>query len=395
MKRSAGGAFTPSSKRIQQQGRATGPPGSKAKATSRISPIEALPSEILEDIFLRCWSIDLLEASPRIAVKLSSNFIVKEFFTKIFTTLDHSDYPVIGETIHKDAKVLGAVQTYFLSRKAFSLALVRQCIPEFMTAVILKKFARHKLCWPSRDGDPLEPTDDNHGTIYNHMTDLMQTAIKEPFYFKQTPRVDSRWEDSDDRSVYLMLKPREGSVEFHVCNVDRPERKCTLGKLYVHRYELLTLSPHCQLPDGLLRNVWHEEKTELLGLLVQAHISVDKINSLTGEIAEDLFWEALKTRNKRVLSVLTIHQKKVHAKGENTLFGQNRRFGVVPRQEHLIFAIRNGCDGAMLQILRCASETEVDFQDVQVLRLTKSIESQPRRQLLEEIILADRVKRIR
>ncbi|MCJ1462403.1 hypothetical protein MMC07_001004 [Pseudocyphellaria aurata] len=110
-----------------------------------LSPLERLPTELLEKVFFECLNVNLPKASPTLGFALSSFHVKSQLLFKSFS----SDRRY-GRQHHKELiDVLGTneevanLQSSILRLRWMNLAFVHQCIPIFLT----RKLPRQSLRW--------------------------------------------------------------------------------------------------------------------------------------------------------------------------------------------------------------------------------------------------------
>lgn len=147
----------------------------------------------------------------------------------------------------------------------------------------------------------------------------------------------------------------------------------------------------CQIPSKLLRGPWTDEKCEFLELVIRGNAEVDRVNSTSGEVAEQGFWEAIQEHNARAVRALVA---RIGPRGnpwdaERTWYSTSRAcysnenfagyrdstyredpirkgVGIVPRQEHLRKTLEEGCPEDVLSALLGAAEVSFDLTSLDI-----------------------------
>jgi len=128
----------------------------------------------------------------------------------------------------------------------------------------------------------------------------------------------------------------------------------------------------CQIPEKLLRGPWTNEKCDFLGLLIRGNAEVDRVNSTSGEVAEQGLWEAIEEHNARAVKALVARVDPYHAPwdiafapyGVDSSYREDpicKGVGIVPRQEHLRRTLEDGCTWEVLAALLEAAKVDFDI----------------------------------
>ena len=129
----------------------------------------------------------------------------------------------------------------------------------------------------------------------------------------------------------------------------------------------------CQIPEKLLRGPWTDEKCDFLEVLIRGNAEVDRVNSTSGEVAEQGLWEAIEEHNARAVRALVARVDPHHKPwsiafapyGVDSCYREDpicKGVGIVPRQEHLRRILEDGCTWEVLSALLGAAKKDFDIK---------------------------------
>ncbi|KAL2820575.1 hypothetical protein BDW59DRAFT_114007 [Aspergillus cavernicola] len=228
------------------------------------SPLEALPAEIIQEIFLRCVEINLPRASIHIARALSNKVIYTWLIRLAFTGLKGGDTGSFLKARHflpphdvvarlREAERTG-LRTQILDCRWCSLSLIRKCQMQFLRHVL--RYKCQDLEFPTETLGRIAGIElrfdnlnvyDTAAEGYPNNGDIVLRASR-PQYNVGDPICDQRI------AVWFNI----GIVQIQKIRNHQAEETIT--------FEL----PWCQgsyLPDKLLCSPWTEAKLEFLQLL--------------------------------------------------------------------------------------------------------------------------------
>ncbi|KAL9102864.1 MAG: hypothetical protein Q9163_002045 [Psora crenata] len=130
---------------------------------------------------------------------------------------------------------------------------------------------------------------------------------------------------------------------------------------------ILHLEMPVYIPPKLLHGPWTDEKLAFLEYMVRSGGTIDRINSVDGEIAEAGFWDALRARNVSALQLLSgqyMFMKRNGIHGHLAKLNFSSDWGVLPCTRHLRTAVlEEGCDRDVVGYLLDADPSEIDRHD--------------------------------
>ncbi len=378
------------------------PPGAKLprqnpttpQQTACIQPsssLERLPIELLESIFFYCLNHSLPQASITIGQKLDSTHVKSQLVLRILSSPNSFDYPCAVSGVFPTLQEQAKAQSAILRLPWMTLPFFRQLIPDYIVHTIIRELGARRIRWM---GDGPMVTKESEPVIRQYLEDNAARFNHIGTKHKGLPAYwEIKWlEISTKREIILGIGLRDGLVTLR-------ERNTTYQDTWFYR-EVLDAreGPHfskwrifcgvegCQIPEKLLRGPWTEEKCEFLELAIRGNGEVDRVNSTSGEVAEQGFWEAIEEHNTRAIRALV---SRIGARGrpadaertwypkESTGFTDENFYrisayredpirkgvGIVPRQEHLRRTLEQGCPEEVLSALLGAAEVSFDLTD--------------------------------
>lgn len=223
-----------------------------------LSRLESLPTELLQNIFLRCLEFNLPRSSIYLARALSDHTIYTWLLRLAFTSTI-SDFIVTNDylppflsfhSLSVDARC--ALKNLILDCRWCTLSLLREGQREFLKRVIAQK--QREYVFDAKDNDALS-------SVARRFEDLV---LKSGVYAPDPRRFD------------LKVSAR----------VPGRKRRCSIcvlldfGAVFVggnvHRFPSIDLMVSARVPDRLLCPPWTERKLEFLRLLLLSGAHVDE-----------------------------------------------------------------------------------------------------------------------
>ena len=183
-----------------------------------------------------------------------------------------------------------------------------------------------------------------------------------------------KWNDKPEkREVLLGVGLQDGLVtlrEREIYSRDGQEVTFTHKAPQFSKWRICGGVEGCQIPEKLLRGPWTDEKCDFLEVLIRGNAEVDRVNSTSGEVAEQGLWEAIEEHNARAVKALVAGVVPYHCPrdfafapyGFDSSYREDpicKGVGIVPRQEHLRRTLEDGgTEKVLLALLRAA---KVDF----------------------------------
>ena len=187
---------------------------------------------------------------------------------------------------------------------------------------------------------------------------------------------DIKWIDEPEkREVLLGVGLQDGLVtlrEREIFSRDDQEVRSTHKATQFSKWRICGGVEGCQIPEKLLRGPWTDEKCDFLELLIRGNAEVDRVNSTSGEVAEQGLWEAIEEHNAPAVRALVARVVPYHSKwdiafapyGVDSSYREDpicKGVGIVPRQEHLRRTLEDGCTWEVLAALLEAAKVDFDI----------------------------------
>ena len=362
----------------------TSPPGAKlprqnpttlqqTASTRSLSHLERLPVELLETIFFYCLNPSLPQASITIGKKLGSTHVKSQLvFRTLSSTYSFQDPCAVSDvfpTLQDQAKAQSAI----LRLPWMTMPFFRQLIPDYIIHTIIRELGAREIRWM---GDGPVVTKESEPVIRQYLEDnaarLDHTRTSHmglPAYW------EIQWyEVFEERGIILGIGLRDGLVTLR-------ERETKFwNPRDFSTWRIFGGVEGCQIPEKLLRGPWTDEKCEFLELVIRGNGEVDRVNSTSGEVAEQGFWAAIEEHNARAVRALVARigprcrpedaertwypTEPTGSTGENVSAYQEHSIckgvGIVPRQEHLRKTLEQGCPEEVLSALLGAADVSFD-----------------------------------
>ena len=381
-----------------------------------LSYLERLPVELLETILFYSLNPSLLQTSITISQKLDSTHVKSQLVLRILSSPNSFEYPCAVSDVFPTLQEQAKAQSAILRLPWMTLPFFRQLIPDYIVHTIIRELGARGIRWMghgpmvTKKSEPVirQYLEDN-AARFDH-TGRNQIGL--PAYW------ETEWlEIPSKREIVLGIGLREGLVTLR-------ERTDTYKDNWYREFGIAYEGPRfsrwrvfggvegCQIPKKLLRGPWTDEKCELLELAIRGNGEVDRVNSTSGEVAEQGFWAAIEEHNARAVSALVA---RIGPRGrpwdaERTLYpteptgATDKNFsayqddpirkgvGIVPRQEHLRKILEQGCPEEVLTAIFMAAEVSFDLTtlDIQLWVLHGKEVGDRRAILIQEQLNRDR-----
>lgn len=256
-----------------------------------LSPLESLPTELLEIIFLECLNISLPRASLSIGKRLASTHIKSELFAIAFSEVIGNDYVEVPlEAEDRLLKVfptdsgIAKFQTSLLASRWMTLDLLRYAMEQLLIRKTVAAINQQNVGWNVLN----QPNEDDTTPI--PMKTLTEVVAK--LYEVARSSSDKRWsvitskewtwsDISRQQDVRLVFQTHQGFP--HHMSI----QKCGVGPVLsgavVRSSELLYTLADTRLPPRLLGGPWDAAKCTMLAQLSKAHCWIDQTAETTDE----------------------------------------------------------------------------------------------------------------
>ena len=358
--------------------------------TQSLSSLERLPVELLETIFFYCLNPSLPQASIALGQKLNSMRVKSQLVLRTLSSPYSFEYPCAVSDVFPTLQEQAKAQSAILRLPWVTLPFFRQLIPDYIVHTIIRELGARRLRWM---GDGPMVTKESEPVIRQYLEDnaarFDHAGTK---HFGLPAYWEIKWHEiSIQQEIILGIGLRDGLVTLR-------ERETTPWHPYGSAYA--PEAPHfsrwricggvegCQIPEKLLRGPWSDEKCEFLELVIRGNAEVDRVNSTSGEVAEQGFWEAIEEHNARAVRALVarigprgrpvdaertwypiLHTNEISPGYRDSIYREDpirKGVGIVPRQEHLRKTLEEGCPKDVLSALLGAAEVSFDLTDQEI-----------------------------
>lgn len=368
-----------------------------------LSPLELLPVELLQSIFLDSLNLSLPLCSPRLGSVLSSKHVKIALVTRAFCNCERYGNLVATESSDIDVHDRDLVEQYkslqsgLLRLKWMTLDFFKECIDTFLVRIAARDFGAVSTKYGLEK--PLPTTEDYH-ELLGHARFRDDACLRVPSSQDSSPRpvFYSYHPHSLERELpdarLLKLEMNRSRIALCIQMIESsanaypyPDGPGPPGELSMFR---CGFSGH--IPTRLLHGPWTKERCEFLEILLEGDFSVDWLHTTCGETAEKGLEDAIREGNLRALGLLvniaeysyegleervgadiefrygaTVHEDEIMDYVQlwaNSLW----RVGVIPRTSHLRLAvIECDCPPDIVYHLLEADTSRVDLEDGDVV----------------------------
>ena len=358
------------------------------------APLEQLPTELLEAIFLYDLNLSLPQASPIIGSKLASKHVKTQVLFRVCSAATLRTYPSEQATLFPAMIDHAEAQSAILRMRWMTLTFLRQLIPDYITKTIVRELSERRLQWLGKG--PLV-TKETEPIIRHYLEDhLLDLTRRNQDDLPVVSYVSWRIE-KPSRIIRLSFSLRDGIVTI--------EERCIHGcENSVQHVRLLSADRHqwrifcgingCKVPGKLLHGPWTTDKCDFLEMVIRGNATVDWVGTTSGEIAEEGLIQALREGNIRATRLLVTgagsgcpHGLWGFPYNTNSIGCQKIEpgpwpregvfkadafdvigAGVVPQTRHLRTAVfEAGCRRDIVEMLLKTENTNIDLEDRAIL----------------------------
>lgn len=370
------------------------------------SPLERLPTEILEMVFMYSLNLSLPRSSPLLGKRLASNHLKTRLYLLLFPSensqLRNIEYlfSILGT---EDA--IGNLQSELLAIKWATPAFVRSLTELFVTTTIVREFKRHSLGWLKKSHDAgrgvskASYVSAHSGTARNDFLDMAREPNLDGVhsFYKRTlngGRIKEgvltnfqewQWKVKNTNiRVDLYVGFCEGRI---ILNTYDTNPSCDIGLVYNRpidvEWRLLYCLPTCRIPTKLLHGPWSDEACEELERICRGGGRIDRTGStMDEEIADEGLHDAIREKNWRAIAALV---------GSISMYSVSREImsepcnicsfgsqvpchihmhlycvGLTVRTDHLKLALTTDCSHLILYSLLNAMKISIDWTDSEI-----------------------------
>ena len=358
------------------------------------APLEQLPTEILETIFLHHLNISLPQASPIIGNKLASKHVKTQLVLRVCSSGRRNAYPCEQAALFPSMTDHAEAQSTILRLRWMTLTFIRQLIPDYITKTLVRELSERGLQWLGKG--PLV-TKETESTIRQYLEGSRVLSFTKTIHDPTTFGTLSWRIENPPRIVRISFGLHDGLVtieERRIHGLEKPAQHVRSLSAERDQWRIFCGINGCKVPGKLLQGPWTINKCDLLGMLIRGNATVDWVGTTNGEIAEKGLMQALREGNAYATRLLVTRAGPGEPLGlwglpcshdssfiENLSCGPWPRedvfqvdslhlggVGVVPRTKHLRTAVLEaGCREDVVETLLMAKDTNIDFEDQVVL----------------------------
>ncbi|MCJ1476155.1 hypothetical protein MMC13_004820 [Lambiella insularis] len=342
-----------------------------------LSPLERLPAELLQLIFLLQPNLNLPKASPSLGSSLASVHLKTELVIAAFTDISNDE--------------CGDLCSALLEQKWLTFEFFQHCQKTYMLQEATRVYRSHvtHLSLSEQNAAIVEMTK-MFNTYYN-LRERIGYHIE--VWHNVMPRFVPlfRWDAADGRRYELRLT-NEGT-ELMICEVE-----LVLGDYMHFSMPVYNIAQYSRIPEKLLHGPWTNQKGHFLQLLLKSGcMGVDWMNSTHGEVASLGLEDAIREENICAIRALTGNSKFASSFSDELSFHLYENgdldsvqeltdpfgkwwygsefpnhvpipVGVEPTTKHLrIAVIEQGCNFEVVQALVDRPVTTIDYADPEIV----------------------------
>lgn len=307
--------------------------GPKPPPEVKLSSLELLPVELLQDIFLYSMNLALPLCSPKLGSALSSKHVKMELVTHAFCNCTRERK--VGGTLHdideNDAEMVEkykTLQSGLLRLKWMTLDFYVECMDNFLVRIAASEYGALLIKYGL--GESLPTMDKYHELLIHHCPwdNTYSVLPSSPTMKWHRVTYDCghhtlERELRDGRLLVLYVHQPLLRLCIYIAEPLPNGTRSDIAPLpYLTEFEMFRYNPIGYIPSKLLHGPWTKEKCEYLELLTEAGFSVDLLHTSDSEIAEKGLEDAIRERNLRALAVLVAtvrppgFQDEIGARGE-------------------------------------------------------------------------------
>ncbi|KAG6991217.1 hypothetical protein G7Y79_00055g089930 [Physcia stellaris] len=368
---------------------------SRPDTSSATSPLERLPTELLEDIFFRCLNLSLPRASLALGQQLASYHVKSKLYALAFSgvPLSRVGYRLEAESFLIDILKIGNDEQGLISKFQSDVLALRWMTPTFlrhsMDRLLIKTtvmaFNELDIGWIKSENAIVESSSSQ--SLTEAMTEFYKLARSRTDSILSNIDAESgRWcYETNKEEVSFNLRLQQSfphSVTIRVCtsglNFDTGPHP--LRTRVISFRQLLYCQGGCRIPQKLLHGPWSIPKCAMLAQLVKSGCRLDQSGSTTDEeVASQGLKDAIAQSFIRAIVTLVGSRRDRKEIYDDTGWGRNQGdirerlkyfhtsyVGVSVTTEHLKFALDNNSSMEVLECLIDAMRSNIDWQDEEI-----------------------------
>ena len=268
------------------------------------APLEQLPTELLETIFLYNLNLSLPQASPIIGSKLASKHVKTQVLFRVCSAATPRTYPSEQATLFPAMIDHAGAQSAILRMRWMTLTFLRQLIPDYITKAIVQELSERRLQWL---GEGPLVTQETEPTIRHYLEDhLLGLTRRNQDDLPVVSYVSWRIE-KPSRLIRLSFSLRGGIVTIEercIHDCENSVQHVRLLSADRHRWRIFCGINGCKVPGKLLHGPWTTDKCDFLEMVIRGNATVDWVGTTSGEIAEEGLIQAIREGNTRATRLL-------------------------------------------------------------------------------------------
>lgn len=235
---------------------------------SSAAPLEQLPTELLETIFLHHPNISLPQASPIIGSKLASDYVKSQLVLRFCSAGRPNTNPCEQATLSPIMADQAEAQSALLRVRWMTLTFVRQLIPDYITKILVRELSERGLQW-LRNGPVV--TKETESTIRQYLENKSVRFAKSnqddlPVFGNISWRIED-----PPRLIRLSFGLHDGLVtieERRIYGVEEFAQHVRPLSAERDQWRIICGVSGCEVPDTLLHGPWTGERCDFLELVI-------------------------------------------------------------------------------------------------------------------------------
>ncbi|KAL6721855.1 hypothetical protein ACLMJK_000960 [Lecanora helva] len=366
------------------------------------SPLESLPTEILEIIFFDCLNVALPQCSLIIGRKLASYHVKSQLTLKVLSSTSSTHYTYPWAATFPTIRERAEAQTTILRLRWMTWQFLKDLIPDFIVRTLVRELGERRLRWMG-EGPVVSPA--SEPLIRQHLKDnayrLDEIDPGEyglPAYWELEWQRTRRGPLADALSEHFPYDPDSETIRV---GVGLQDGLVTIGGLPLKnewmlqidvdhlwpfdRWRILCGVEGCRIPEKLLHGPWSDEKCSFLEVAIRGNATVDWIGTTGGEVAKEGLLHAIEENNARAIRALSTREDPPDSFGTGFFINRDnapheyrfsnyrdlpirRGVGLTPTKYHVRTAVANSDCSEVLDAILEAREHLGD-SDAEILKM--------------------------
>ena len=365
---------------------------------SKLSQLESLPTELLEQIFLQSLNVNLPLASSHLGTVLSSTHLKMSVLFKVFSSNDtESNLEHYDELSHihgagstgSTYRANGKLQSRILACRWMTWNFLQLYLENFIVRTLLREFRARNLPWPEglRASDPKRMRWHGGAPVRESVVrDFVQECLGTETEI-ETPSDSHSESDINNYTIgstinHHFWSPKRGGpmLRISICPLTGeltlwtgPQGATSPNAVgwIKHHWTWALRKFDTKIPVKLLHGPWTEEQLSFLFVLNVGGAEFDLDNKMYRDIAKKGLTEAIRGDNYRAVHLIT--EAWLSSRPPSMTWKEARTFLIKPDTEHLkVAVIERGCRRDIVQALLSAKYSDIDLDDTAVLEWAKN-----------------------